>query len=130
MPEPTSSAMAGASAFAVSTITITGSFLGLQYDLLLVGLAGGLVALSFMRQVSPIRMLVSIFTSAIVGGYGGPVLAAAAPEYLAWAGKIPDQIRWFSAFACGIGAQTVVPLALSQLRDRFGGGKPGTEASQ
>lgn len=115
---------------AVGTVTITGSFLGMQYDLLLVGLAGGLVALSFMRQVSAIRMLVSIITSALVAGYIGPVLAVAIPEYVAWAAKIPDQIRWCSAFVSGLGAQTVVPLALNRLRTRFGGGKPDQEVSR
>lgn len=126
MSEPTT----GAYAVAVGTVTITGSFLGLQYDLLLVGLAGGLVAQSFMRQVSVVRMLVSIITSALVAGYVGPVLAAAIPEYVGWAAKIPDQIRWCSAFVCGIGAQTIVPLALNQLRTRFGGGKPDQEVSR
>ncbi|MBP0597946.1 restriction endonuclease [Herbaspirillum sp. LeCh32-8] len=126
MSEPTT----GAYAVAVGTVTITGSFLGLQYDLLLVGLAGGLVVQSLMRQVSVVRMLVSIITSALAAGYIGPVLAAAIPEYVAWAAKIPDQIRWCSAFVCGIGAQTVVQLALRQLCTRFGGGEPGPEASQ
>lgn len=130
MPEPTSSAVAGASAFAVGTITITGSFLGLQYDLLLVGLAGGLVALSCMRQVSAVRMLVSVFTSALVGGYGGPIAQAAAAEYLSWTAKYPDQMRWFCAFAVGFASHTFLPLALEMMRNRFGGGKPGAEASQ
>lgn len=46
MPEPTTGAVigAGSGAFAVGTITITGSFLGLQYEMLLAGLAGGLAS--------------------------------------------------------------------------------------
>jgi dolichyl-phosphate-mannose--protein O-mannosyl transferase len=129
MPEPTTGAAAIGSAFAVGTITITGSVLGLQYDLLLVGLAGGLVALSCMPQVSRTKMLVTLITSALVGGYGGPVVVAAAAEYLPWTMKIPEQMRWFSAFAAGVFSQTVVPLALEQLRRRFGGGKPDQEVS-
>lgn len=134
MPEPTTGAVigAGSGAFAVGTITITGSFLGLQYDLLLAGLAGGLVALSCMPQVSRPRMLVMLITSALMGGYGGPMLAAWAvqSDMFSWSSKIPDATRIFSAFAVGVCSQTVVPLALEQLRSRFGGGKPNQEPSQ
>ncbi len=134
MPEPTTGAVigAGSGAFAVGTITITGSFLGLQYDMLLAGLAGGLVALSCMPQVPRARILVILITSALMGGYGGPVLTAWAiqSDVFAWSAKIPDATRIFSAFAIGGSSQTVVPLVFGQLRMRFGGGNTTQEPSQ
>lgn len=45
MTEPATITAAGG-ALALGTVTLTGSILGLEYDVLLVGLAGGLVALS------------------------------------------------------------------------------------
>jgi hypothetical protein len=126
MPDPAASAAAAASAnaIAVGTVTITGSFLGLQYDLLLVGIAGGLVALSMMPQTSRIKMALTVITSAIVAGYGGPLAAAWAADTFVWATKTGDALRWFSAFAVGVSAQTIVPVGLrflANLGNRFGG---------
>ena len=129
MPDLTSSAAAAANAnaIAVGTITITGSFLGLQYDLLLVGTAGGLVALSMMPQTSRIKMALTVITSAIVAGYGGPLAAAWASDTFLWTAKTGDALRWFSAFAVGVSAQTIVPVGLrflANLGNRFGAPPP------
>jgi hypothetical protein len=74
MPEPTTSAAAGY-AVSIGTVTLTGAFLGLQYDLLLAGIFGGCVALSFTRQTPLLRMAITLITSAgsgirRPGGYG------------------------------------------------------------
>lgn len=131
MPEPTTSAATGY-AVAVGTVTLTGSFLGLQYDLLLAGIFGGCVALSFTRQTPLLRMAITLITSALVAAYGGPVAMAWAAQssYFEWTAKIPEQMRFFSAFAIGVCSQTLVPLALQQLQSRFGGGDPQPGASQ
>ncbi|OWY31819.1 hypothetical protein CEJ45_24165 [Herbaspirillum aquaticum] len=62
----------------MGTVTLTGSFLGLQYDLLLAGIFGGCVALSFTRQTPLLRMAITLITSALVAAYGGPVRLGAA----------------------------------------------------
>jgi hypothetical protein len=120
MAEPTVSGAAAAMAYATGTITITGSFLGLQYDLLLVGMAGGLVALSMFEQTTRVKMAFSVFTSALLAGYIAPVLNVAAIEYFPWTMKAGDALRWFCAFGAGLFGQTLVPLVIKFLRNRGG----------
>jgi hypothetical protein len=120
MPEPTSSGV-GAAAYAAGAITISGSFLGLQYDFLLAGMFGGLIALSFAVPATRLRMAVSVATSAIVAAYATPVLAVVATEYFPSAAKAGDSpLRMFCACALGIGAQTIVPVGLAWIRKRLG----------
>ena len=117
---------------AVGTVTLTGSFLGLQYDLLLAGIFGGCVALSFTRQTPLLRMAITLVTSALVAAYGGPVAMAWAAQssIFGWTAGIPDKMRFFSAFSIGVCSQTLVPLVLRQLQNRFGGGNPQPGAPQ
>lgn len=120
MPEPTTSGAAAAYAF--GAVTITGSFLGLQFDLLMAGIAGGFVALSAMPPTSRLKMAATLVASTLVAAYGGPIAAAAAGEYLPWTLKADgDKLRLFSAFVVGVSAQTVVPMALNFVRVRLGG---------
>lgn len=73
-----------------------------------------------------------LLTSAVVGGYGAPVLTAWAmqSDVFGWSSKIPDATRLFSALAIGFVCHAAAPLALEQLRRRLGGGKPDQEASR
>ena len=116
MAEPTISAAGGA--LALGTVTLTGSILGLEYDVLLVGLAGGLVALSMVEQTGRLKMAISVVTSALVAGYVGPIAHAGAMEYFPWTAKSADAVRWFCAFSAGVSAQTIVPLALNWLKKK------------
>ena len=120
MLEPTSGG-AAAAAYTVGTITITGSFLGLQYDLLLVGMAGGLVALSFFEQTTRTKMAISVITSALVAGYATPVAYVGVLEFATWTAKTGDALRWLCAFGIGLSAQTVVPLGIKWLKTKYGG---------
>ncbi|BEV15157.1 restriction endonuclease [Herbaspirillum sp. DW155] len=131
MPEPTTSAATGY-AVAVGTVTLTGSFLGLQYDLLLAGIFGGCVALSFTRQTPLLRMAIMLITSALAAAYGGPVAMAWAAQssYFEWTAKIPEQMRLFSAFAIGVSTQTLGPYAIQWARAKFGGVNPQSGAPQ
>lgn len=52
----------------VSTVTLTGSFPGLQYDLLLAVIFAGCVALSFTRQTPLLRMAITLIC-AIPSGF-------------------------------------------------------------
>ncbi|TDY35082.1 restriction endonuclease [Janthinobacterium sp. 75] len=119
MTEPATITAAGG-ALALGTVTLTGSILGLEYDVLLVGLAGGLVALSMVDQTSRLKMVISVMTSALVAGYVGPIAHAGALEYFPWTAKSADAVRWFCAFAAGVSAQTIVPLGLGWLKKRGG----------
>ena len=134
MPEPTTGAVigAGSGAFAVGTITITWSFLGLQYEMLLAGLAGGLAMLSSLPSVSRPRAVMILITSALMGGYVGPMLHAWAiqSDAFAWSGKYSEATRLCSGFLIGASSQTVIPLALGWMRTKFGGGNINQEPSK
>lgn len=131
MPEPTTSAAAGY-AVAVGTVTLTGSFLGLQYDLLLAGFCGGCLGLSITRQTSIMRMIVTLITSTLTAGYVGPMFMAWAAQssMFGWTANIPDQMRLFSAFAIGASTQTLGPYAIQWAKGKLGGGNPQPGASQ
>ncbi|MFM2086309.1 MAG: hypothetical protein RLZZ237_1178 [Pseudomonadota bacterium] len=118
MAEPAITAAGGA--LALGTVTLTGSILGLEYETLLVGMFGGLVALSMIEPTTRVKMVVSVITSALVAGYVGPIAHAGAMEYFPWASKSAEALRWFCAFAAGVSAQTIVPLALGWLKKRGG----------
>jgi hypothetical protein len=66
MAEP-SSTTAGGIAVATGLVTLTGSFLGLQYDALLFGLFGGLVSLMHVSVGTPRRMAGTLATAALLG---------------------------------------------------------------
>lgn len=119
MTEPASITAAGG-ALALGTVTLTGSVLGLEYDVLLVGLAGGLVALSAAEPTGRLKMAISMITSALVAGYVGPIAHAGALEYFPWTARSDAALRWFCAFVAGVSAQTIVPLALGWLKKRGG----------
>jgi len=119
MTEP-ATITAATGALALGTVTLTGSILGMEYDVLLVGMAGGLVALSMVEQTGRIKMAVSVITSALVAGYVAPIAHAGALEYFPWTAKSAEAVRWFCAFAAGVSAQTIVPLALGWLKKKGG----------
>lgn len=119
MAEPASSTVG--IAIAAGTITLTGSILGLQYDFLMAGLFGGLVALSLAEQTSRMRMASSVAISALAAGYCTPVLVVIFHEYLIWSGKIShESLSLFCAAAIGVSAQTVLPVGLAWLKRRIG----------
>jgi hypothetical protein len=115
MAEPASSTAAGV-AIAAGTITLTGSILGVHYDALLAGFAGGLVWLTFQPAVSVVRIAGSIVASSLIAGFVAPIVAAGAVNYLQWLAALGDHMRIASAFGLGVGAQVIVPLGLNKLR--------------
>lgn len=105
-------------ALAALSITVTGSVLGVQYDALLIGFAGGLVALSFLPSMTWGKVAGSVFTSSVLAGFFAPIAAAAAKNYLPWLVVVGDALRIASAAAIGVSAQALVPLALNYLRQK------------
>lgn len=122
VPEPTSSGAAAAAA-AAGAITITGSILGLEYQLLLIGMFGGLIAVSFLPQTTRARMAMSVATSALLAGYATPVVATLSVAQIpAMAGVATEKLSWFCALVIGVSAQTLIPIALGWMRKM--GGQP------
>jgi len=119
MAEPASST-AGV-AIAAGTITVSGSIIGVQYDLLLAGFAGGLVSLSYLPAMTRWRIAGSVASSAILAGFVAPVMAAGALHYLPWVASVGDFMRMVAAFGLGICAQVLIPAALKRLGKWLGG---------
>lgn len=124
MNEPTTSIT-----IATGSVALTGAVLGLQYDALLLGLLGGLVALQHLGPMSRTAMAASLAAAAVFAAAMSPVAVGAAAEYAPWTAKLkPDVARIALAFGLGLASQTIVPAALAALRallGRFGGGQGG-----
>lgn len=116
MPEPTSQAVSGI-AIAAGAITITGGIFGLQYDALLAGLFGGLLALMHLEPMTRARMASLLAGAAVAGAFLAPVAAVAAVNYLPYLKAVgTDALRLALAFVTGIVAQVAVPAALRIIR--------------
>jgi len=108
MAEPASSAVGGI-AVAAGAITLTGSIFGIQYDALLAGFFGGLVALSYLPPLSISRIASSVAASSVCAGFLGPIVALSVVHYLPWMSQIGDFMRMSSAWLIGLCAQGVLP---------------------
>lgn len=104
MTEPSSSVAAWLAGAATA-----GAVLGLQYDALVPGLLGGLMALSFAAPTTRMRMAIAVATSTVLAGYGAPV---AAVLLMQWLPPTDTQAaRALSAVAIGLLAQQIVTAA-------------------
>ncbi len=114
MAEPASST-AGV-AIAAGAITITGSIFGIQYDALLMGFFGGLVALSYLPPTPLLRTAGSVISSSLIAGWFAPIIGVAIAHYMPWiSGAGETAVRMSIAAAFGLGWQTIVPAALARL---------------
>ncbi|MET3132854.1 hypothetical protein AAKU55_003135 [Oxalobacteraceae bacterium GrIS 1.11] len=119
MAEPASSTVG--IAIAAGTITLTGSILGVQYDALLAGLAGGLVSLSYLPAMTWGRIAGSVAGSSLIAGWFAPLASIAAANYFPFvAGAGESTIRIAAAAALGLGAQVIIPAAFAWLRKKGG----------
>lgn len=125
MAEP-STATGGGVALAAGTITLTGSILGLQYDALLFGLAGGLVSLMHLPPDHPAlgtmwrtagMLAASAFFAAVLSPAAAPALYGLAD----WALRIPENaVRLAAAALIGLTLQWLVPAGMKWLTARGG----------
>ena len=119
MAEPASST--ASIAIAAGTITLSGSVFGVQYDALLAGFFGGLVSLSYLPPMSPVKIAGTVAGSALLAGFFAPVIAVAALHYFPWLQGVGDFARLAGGAALGIAAQVIIPAALKRLRVFVGG---------
>ncbi len=119
MAEITSSTATGI-ALATGAITVSGSIIGVQFDALLAGLAGGLISLSILAPMAKLKVASTIFTSVMVAGFFAPILEAIAVKYAPWL-SAGNPLRMAAAFALGIAAQRIIPLLLHWLEKKGGG---------
>lgn len=88
--------------------TAAAGFMGVKYASLLAGFAGGIVSLSYLRQLSAWQMSLSVVTGAFLAGYLTPLAQH-------WIG-MPEVVENGVAFLLGLTAMNIVPgfLALSE----------------
>jgi hypothetical protein len=96
MAEPTSGAAAG--------------YLGVKFASLLAGFAGGVVSLSYLRQLTPLQMALAVLAGTFMAGYLTPLAQH-------WIG-MPDEVENGVAFLLGMTAMNLVPGFL-RLSERF-----------
>lgn len=101
-------------ALAVSGITAGVAILGLQYELLLAGFAGGLVTLSYIENSSFRRCVWVLFVSMLTAAYSAPVCGAWLVSAYPFAEKA-SPIR-FCAFMIGALSQWAVPGVVGLLK--------------
>lgn len=117
MAEPASSTVG--IAIAAGTITLTGSILGVQYDALLAGLAGGLVSLSYLPPMRWSRIASSVAGSSLIAGWFAPVASVTAGNYFPFISAAGESgIRIAAAAGLGLCAQVIIPAAFAWLRKK------------
>lgn len=122
MAEPATSTATGV-AVATGAVTITGSVLGLGYDVMIGGLIGSLMLVLHL-PAAPLKRTVAMVTlGALLSAGFAPIAMAAAWEYFAWARKIPDiALSMACAIALGVVIPAVIPLALLYGKRKSEGG--------
>lgn len=120
MPEPTSTSTGVA--IAAGTITLTGSVVGLGYDVLFAAFVGALFALTLFPEMPRWRLALTVVTTALIAAWLAPVFAAALPATFVWARSVSnDSLRLASAGVLGATTQSLLPVLLSFAKNRAGG---------
>lgn len=120
MPEPTSTSTGVA--IAAGTITLTGSVVGLGYDVLFAAFVGALFALTLLPEMPRWRLALTVVTTALIAAWLAPVFAAALPATFVWARSVSsDSLRMASAGVLGATTQSLLPVLLTFAKNRAGG---------
>ena len=117
MTEPAATTAAGAAGL---TLSLSGTLFGLQYDAMLAGFAGALIAQTYVPSAATRwRAFLQLVAAGGISGYFSPIAVAVATRLAPW--PLPqDAMQLAAGAALGIVAPTLVPL-LRALADRFGG---------
>lgn len=118
MTEPATST---AAALSVGTVTLVGSIFGMHYDLLLIGLFGGLLRLGQVKSISRKAAFTSITLSAMLAGAVSPVAGSMTASFFGLANPM-EELRICAAFLLGYGWQTITPVLVDLVKQRLGGG--------
>jgi hypothetical protein len=119
MSEPAAS-VATSTALAIGAVTVTGTFFGMHFDALLVGLFGAMCALRYAGPLTKWELFLTLFGGTLLGGMLAPVEHVAVVHYYTWLEPVGDQLRLACAFLTGLGGHTAIMFALKAL-DRKGG---------
>ena len=84
--------------------------LGVKMATLVAGFAGGVVSLSYVRELSKAQAFMAVITGSLFAGYATPV----ANHYFALPGELENGV----AFIIGLTAMNIIP-GIINLSDRF-----------
>lgn len=87
-----------------------GSFFGVKLASLVAGFAGGVVSLSYLRELTRAQMLLAVATGSLTAGYITPAVL----HYILFPSELENGI----AFLIGLTAMNIVPGFIA-LADRF-----------
>lgn len=100
-----------------------GGVMGIKFAALLAGFAGGVVSLSFVKELSKTQATMSVITGSFTAAYLTPVL-------LHYIGSSTPELQHGAAFFIGLTAMNIIPglLKLSEMfkrdpRSFLGGGE-------
>lgn len=113
MAEPSSTA---GITLGLGVTTLTGSIFGIHYDMLMAGVLGGCIALSYLPPMPRLRVAGTVATAALASGFFGPLLAAAGLHYFAWLTELGDFWRLVSGAAIGLTIHAILPAIPAVVR--------------
>lgn len=115
MAEPSTTSVA---AFTVGTVSVVGTFLGMHYDALLLGLFGGLIMLARQQAATRLIAFSSVTLSTLFAGAMSPVAASVVIAYTA--AITLDEARISCAALIGCGWQSITPIIADFIKQSLG----------
>ena len=84
------------------------SYVGINTLLLLAGLAGGVVSLSYIKPLNKIQACTAVLSGALMANYLTPLAL--------WWAKIPQEFELGAGFLIGLTGMHLVPLILGRVK--------------
>ena len=101
----------------IDPVTISDqNVLGVKVATAVAGFAGGVICLSYLRELSRLQAVGAVLTGAVTASYGTPALM--------WYISMPPPLENFAAFFIGLTAMNIIPgfIRLSEMFRRNPGG--------
>lgn len=76
--------------------------IGIKYGSLLAGFLGGVISLSYMRELSPWQMALAVLAGTLTAGYLTPL-------GMFWLGGVPAEAENAIAFLVGLTSMNIIP---------------------
>lgn len=106
-----------AAAISVGTVSLVGTFLGMHYDALLLGLFGGLLMLARQQPASRFTAFSGVTLSSLLAGAISPVTSSIIVGYMSMISL--EEARICSAAIVGCGWQSFAPVLLDNISELF-----------
>ena len=114
MAEPSTTSVV---AITVGTVSVVGTFLGMHYDALLLGLLGGLIMLARQSEATRLIAFSSVTLRTLFAGAMSPVAASVVVAYTT---KMTlDEARISCATLIGCGWQSMAPIITDFVKQSF-----------